>query len=420
MTSLQVRPYRPLPIKLGNALGRFLVRTGVTRVRLAENKLLAAARAQTGLSDWGDKSFRQPLGLLLESLEREAHLNFLGRIAARRRLTQMLVNRLQIQEALRRHPDIRAEPIRKPIFILGLPRTGTTLLHTLFLQDPANRVLRFWEGQVPALEPAQRRVDPDPRLGQAEQQLKFFHYLAPQFAAIHPLEADGPQECVTLFANALQSLQFEHSYDIPGYAAWLEQQDLAGVYLYYADQLRLLQWRHAAARWVLKSPAHLFGLDALLATFPDAQIVQTHRDPLRVLASLCSLVAVLRGVTSDRIDPRRIGRQVPAKWSVGLTRALAVRDRAGEERFCDVHFRELVADPLGAVRKIYGRFGLPLNTAVEERMRQTLAANPSDKHGVHRYTLGQFGLDPAVEARRFREYRDRFHIPAEGDSKDSG
>jgi hypothetical protein len=420
MASLQDRPHRPLPIKLLNAVGGFMRRTGVASLSLSEAELLAASRARTGLSDWGDAGFRQPLRLLIEALEREAHLNFLGRIAARRWLTEMLVNRLQIQEALHRHPDIRAESIQKPIFILGLPRTGTTLLHLLFLQDPANRVLRFWEGQAPAFQPTQRHVEPDPRLRQAERELKSLHYLAPHFAAIHPLEADGPQECTTLFANAFQSLQFEFTYDVPSYSAWLEQQDLADAYRYYADQLRLLQWRQHRERWVLKSPAHLFGLDALLAIFPDAQIVQTHRDPLRVLASCCSLVAVLRGVTSDRIDRRQIGRQFAAKWSAGLAHALAARDCAGEERFCDVYFRDLVTDPLGMIRTIYARFGLSLAPAVAERMRQTLAANPSDKHGVHRYALAPFELDPVVEARRFASYRDRFRIPAEGISKDPG
>lgn len=410
MVSLQDRPYRPVPIKLLNVLGRLLIQTGVTPLPLSEDALLAAARARTGLSDWGGDSFRQPLRLLIDSLQREAHLNFLGRIAARRWITQMLVNRLEIQEALRRHPEIAQEPIRRPIFILGLPRTGTTLLHQLFLQDPANRVLRFWEGQAPAFQPTQRRVDPDPRLRQAERELKSLHYLAPHFAAIHPLEADGPQECTTLLANAFLSLQFEFTYDVPSYSAWLEQQDLHGAYRYYVDQLRLLQWRQPAPRWVLKSPAHLFGLDALLAAFPDARVVQTHRDPLRVLASCCSLAAVLRGVTSDRVDPRQIGRQFSAKWASGLSRALATRSSAGEDRFCDVHFRDLVADPVAVVRRIYERFGLRLDTGVEERLHHWLADNPSDKRGVHRYSLAQFDLDATVEARRYAAYRERFSI----------
>jgi hypothetical protein len=420
MASLQDRPYRPLPIKLLNAVGGFLRRTGVTPLPFSEEELLAASRARTGLSDWGDDSFRQPLRLLVYALEREAHLNFLGRIAARRWLTQMLVNRLEIGAMRRLHPEIAEQPIRRPLFILGLPRTGTTLLHLLFLQDPANRVLRFGEGQAPALQPAQRRLEPDPRVHQAQRELRFLYYLAPDFAAIHPLTADGPQECTTLFANSFRSLQFEFTYNVPSYSAWLEQQDLADAYRYYAEQLRLLQWRQPGARWVLKSPAHLFGLDALLATFPDACIVQTHRDPLKVLASCCSLAAVLRCVTSDRVVPRQIGRQFAAKWATGLERALAARDRAGEDRFYDVHFQELVSDSLVVVRKIYARFGLPFDTAVEGRMRQALAENPRHKHGMHRYTLRQFDLDPLHEARRFAGYRDRFSIPVEGSSKDPG
>ena len=269
------------------------------------------------------------------------------------------------------------------------------------LQDPANRVLRFGEGQAPAWQPSQCRLEPDPRVRQAKRELRSFYYLAPHFAAIHPLTADGPPECTALFANSFRSLQFELTYDVPSYSAWLEQQDLADAYRYYADQLCLLQWRQPGGRWVLKSPAHMFGLDALLATFLDACIVQTHRDPLKVLASFCSLAAVLRGVTSDRAVPRQIGRQFAAKWATGLERALAVRGGAGEQRFCDVHFEELVSDLLGVVRKIYARFGLPFDTTVEGRMRQALAENPRDKHGMHRYTLRQLDLDPLDEARRF-------------------
>jgi hypothetical protein len=419
MASLPDRPYRPLPIKLLNALGGFLRQAGLLALPLSEEKLLAVGRARTGLGDWGDDAFRQPLRLLLDSLEREAHLNFLGRIAARRWITQMLVNRLEIREMLRLHPEIANEPIRRPLFILGLPRTGTTLLHLLFAQDPANRVLRFSEGQAPAFQPAQRRLEPDPRSRQAARELKSLYYLAPHFLAIHPLEADGPQECTALFANSFRSLQFEFTYNVPSYSAWLEQQDLADAYRYYAYQLRLLEWRQPAARWVLKSPAHLFGLDALLATFPDACIVQTHRDPLKVLASCCSLAAVLRGVTSDHVVPCQIGRQFAAKWAAGLERALAARDRAGPDRFFDVHFQELLSDPLGVVQKIYARFGFPFASAVETRMRQALAENPRDKHGVHRYTLRQFELDPLQEARRFAGYCDRFGIPEER-MKDEG
>jgi hypothetical protein len=414
MASLLQRPHRPLPIKLLNTFGGYMMRAGVASRPLADEKLLAAARARTGLGDWGDDSFREPLRLLVDALEREARLTFFGRLAARRWLTQMLVNRLEIRAMQRLHPEIADEPIRRPLFILGLPRTGTTLLHLLFAQDPANRVLRFSEGQAPAFQPAQRRLEPDPRPRKAERELKSLHYLAPQLPAMHLLEANGPQECLVLFTHSFRSMQFEFTYDVPSYSAWLEQQDLAHAYLFYADQLRLLQWRQSGARWVLKTPVHLFGLEALLATFPDAGIVQTHRDPLKVLPSCCSLVGVLRGVTSDRVVPRELGRQFAAKWATGLERALAVRDRVGPDRFCDVHFQELLTDPLVVVRKIYGRFGLPFDAAVEGRMRQALAENPRDKHGVHRYTLGQFELDPVHEARRFAGYCDRFGIAAEG------
>src|SRR5262249_1473766 len=186
MPPLPHRPYRRLPVALANILGGLLAQSGWPLPALSEEKRLAAASAQSGLSDWGDEAFRQPLRLLIAALEQEAHLNFLGRLSARRMLTAILVNRLQIQEALRRHRESAAERLDRPIFILGLPRTGTTLLHLLLAQDPAHRVLRFWEGEAPAFQPSQRHVAADPRPRQARRQLRIMHYLAPHFAAIHP------------------------------------------------------------------------------------------------------------------------------------------------------------------------------------------------------------------------------------------
>jgi hypothetical protein len=406
-------PRLPLPLRAVNLAGALLERVGRRPIDLSEPALLEAARRATGLDDFGEPWFREGLRALLASYEEGGHLTTFGRLRARNECIRLLANRLRIEDDRRRFPEIARERIAAPIFIVGLPRTGTTLLHHLLAQDPAHRVLAVWEVLAPSPPPRRETRDTDPRRAAAERSLRRFERLAPEFAAIHPIHASGPEECVNLFNLCFASMQFETASDVPTYAAWLERQDLRAAYAYYRELLKLLQWRCPAERWVLKSPAHLFALDALLETFPDACVVQTHRDPLRVLPSQCSLVAHLRVLGEKRVEPQAIGREVPATFARGVERAMAVRARTGEERFTDVHYRELVRDPLAAVRAIYERFGLRLEPRAEAAMKSWLAANPQGKHGAHRYTLEQFGLDAAIESRRFAAYRERFRIAVE-------
>jgi hypothetical protein len=208
---------------------------------------------------------------------------------------------------------------------------------------------------------------------------------------------------------------FHTTHRVPRYQAWLESTDLCWVYASHRRQLQYLQWRAPATRWVLKSPGHLWALDALLAVYPDARIVQTHRDPLKVIASLTSLVTVLRSLASDAIDPLEIAEDWTARLARGLAHASRVRDATAlpPSHVFDVHFAELMADPIAMVRRIYGHFDLTLGADAEGRMRRFLAANPSDKHGTHRYTLAAAGLDAATERRRYADYQRRFGIADE-------
>jgi hypothetical protein len=220
---------------------------------------------------------------------------------------------------------------------------------------------------------------------------------------------------VALTAHDFATMIWHTTHRVPAYQAWLERTDMRPVYASHRRQLQYLQWRCPPTRWVLKSPGHLWALDALLAVYADARIVQTHRDPLRVVASLASLVTLLRSLASDRIDPHEIGTDWTARLADGLERTMAVRERGllGPERVFDVHFHEFVADEIGVVRRIYAHFGMTLDAAAEARMRRFLAVNPKDKHGAHRYTLAAAGLDPAVERRRYARYQERFGVPSE-------
>ena len=407
-------PHRPLLIRFLNWLGRAVERWGWSLVDLSEASLLAAARRQTGLSDWGDEGFRIPLRILLESIEEEANFNLVGRYMFRQDTIKVLVNRLLIQDELKHHPEILREQIRRPLFITGLPRTGTTLLHNLLSQDPSSRTLLTWEALFPSPPPERQTRETDPRIAKADKRIRLLLFLAPNFATIHPVNAKDPNECMFLLRYSfLCRGVFELVAPIIRYVEWLDQQDMVSPYRYYRQLLQLLQWRCPGDHWVLKSPVHLFSLDALLTVFPDACVVQTHRDPLKVTPSCCSLFATFKGMYSDQVDLGRLGQECTNRLVSMLERGARVRDSTDSARFCDIYYQELLQDPIGTVRWIYAYFGYTFDVRMEVRIRRWLTENPQYKHGVHHYSPEQFCLDPAELNSRFAMYCKRFRIPTE-------
>ncbi len=401
---------RPAPLYV-TALNRG-ARAVSPLLRLDAQAFQDAARRQTRLEDFGDARFRAPLERVIESLELEADLTLLGRIAARKDLTRLLASRLLMAEDRRRHPEIAAGEIRRPIVITGLPRTGTTILHAILSQDPRNRVPMTWETMYPSPPPRKATYDRDRRIGVTRRQIGWLHRLAPDFRRIHPVGAQLPQECLVLHSLTFESFQFETMFDVPSYQSWLEAQDLHHSYEGHRWFLQHLQSRCAGDRWVLKAPAHLYGLPALFATYPDAGVVMTHRSPLEVVGSVASLTVVLRSAFSDSVDARAVGREMTERWARGMTKALADRDDgcAPARQFFDVDYRELVRDPIGVVRRIYSHFEIEWDALAEKHMRDFLAHNPKDKHGKHQYTLEQFGLDADGERERYRTYSERFGL----------
>jgi hypothetical protein len=393
-----------------NSGGRVIERTGVSLVRLDAEALLGEARHRTGLEDFGDGDFREALDRLLGSFEHEASLSLIGRIAARQDLTRLLANRLRLVEDRRRHPEIAAEEIRRPLFVTGLPRTGTTLLHGLLAQDPASRVPLHWETIYPSPPPERSRYLTDRRIEAAERQVRWFHRLQPDIRRIHAVGARLPEECLVITSHSFLSFQFQTTHAVPSYEAWLEAHDLRRCYEWHRRFLQHLQHRCHGERWVLKAPAHLFGLPALFAAYPDAGVIFTHRDPLEVAPSLASLTTVLRRTFSDGVEPVAVAGEMTARWAAGIERALRDRDRgcAPASQFLDVQYDDLTRDPIGTVRRLYTHYDLPFTPLAEERMRRFLAANPKDKHGRHVYSLEQFGLDREGERERYRRYRRRF------------
>jgi hypothetical protein len=390
---------------------------GVPEVDLDERSLLGEAEKNTGLSDFGDAGFLEGFRRLLDSLENEAGLNAIGRLIAHTELLRHLENRLMVAADWKRHPDIGDEEIVRPIFVVGLPRTGSTILHDVMAQDPDNRVPLTWECHRPSPPPERATYETDPRIAESAAHIaRTSDALIPEFKAIHPMGAQLAQECVMLQAFDFTSIIFAHQFRLPSYQAWVEETDLGPVYATHRRQLQYMQWRCPGARWVLKSVGHLWGLDKLFDTYPDARIVMTHRDPLKLIASHASLVAMACSMGSDAVDRNEIGGEWSRSWENAMRKGIAFRESGAvdESRFFDMHFAELVADPVAMVSRIYGRFGLALGSEAEALMRAFLSVNPQGKHGKHSYSLDQFGLDPKTERERFRFYQEYYGVEAEG------
>lgn len=403
------RPYRPLAIRAFNSAARAAASFGID-VELSSGELIAAARKRNGLHDFGAEALLEPLEVLLDSIRREASLNPLGRLITRQRLIGVLGNRLRAQELLQRRPEIRAREVAPLLVITGLQRTGTTLLHRLLTCDPAARTLASWEALNPApFLPYEPRVD-DKRIAVARMSETALAYMAPDFFAVHPVEAEAPEEESLLLDYTLLSPVSEATLRVPSYATWLRAQDVTPAYRYLASLLKLLQWQRPAQRWVLKTPHHLGALDVLFSVFPEAKVVQTHRDPCSTVASFCSMIAHGRGVFSDRVDPHEIGDEWLAKQRQMVEHAMAVRDRGAEQKVLDVKYENLIHDPIGEVETIYDHFGIPLSPVARRAMRASLRVNVQHRHGRHLYQLADFGLDRSRVRSEFAAYCKRYDI----------
>jgi hypothetical protein len=397
-----------------NALGRNLGDDGRSLVPLDEATLLAAASQATGLDDFGDAWFRPALAKLLAALEGEARLTLLGRLFARSELQRILQNRLRVEDWIRRHPAVLAERIEAPIFVTGLGRSGTTLLHELLMQDPANRVPLLWETFFSIPPPEAASWLTDPRAAAAELEITLMDAAVPAMTGMHENAGDLPTECIFLFAHQLATDMFTGEFHVPSYTLWLHGQDLAPVYAYHRRLLQLLQSRHRG-RWVLKAPSHLGQLPTLFRAYPDARVVITHRDPLRVIGSLCNLMAALHWMRSDHVDYDAIVRAMSFGFPFLCERVMKQRD-GGEvpaDRIDDVLYRDLVKEPLATVDALYRRQGRALSADAEARMRAFLAGRPQAKRGGHEYAFETTGLDRDAERKKYAAYLARHGIPAE-------
>lgn len=406
-------PHRPFAVKMINFAGRAANALGVQPVKLDAEAITKRAAKEAGSSGFGDEDYREGLTRFLESADREGDLTLLGRLMVQSYATDNLVNRLRVVQWRKKHPAVAKEEIVQPLFIIGLPRTGTTILHSVLEQDPANRSPLSWEVQHPVPPATPDTWDRDPRIATMQQTLEQLFQLVPGFEAMHPMSATSPEECVAIFTQCFKSEQLQVQFNVPSYQAWLDEQDMHATYEFHKRFLQHIQSGGVrGGRWVLKSPAHLHLIDTLLDVFPDARIVHTHRDPVRVCASLASLTAMLRGAGTDHIDLRELGRWQLDWWAKLIDKALEQRKRLAErtDQFFDVKMSETVADPLDVVRRMYAHFGYELSDEVEAKMVDFMNTNTRDKHGSHTYSLEDFGIDPVRDRAPFQEYIDYFGL----------
>ena len=419
-------PRLPFALRALNAFGGPIVRRTTS---LDLDELLAAACTKTGLSDYGDPVFREPLSVLLDAFERDAKLSALGRIASRGLVLQLLANRLRIEDLFRRHPEVEREEIVRPIIIAGLPRTGTTHLHNLISQDPSLRSLPYWESLEPVPDPreqpraasfAQRAEGErrpaewrDPRVVRCEQGLAMVHRVMPLFPLMHEMTPDARHEEIQLLAIAFSTMLFESSYFVPSYAEWYKKSDQRPAYRYLRRCLQALQWLRGPKRWVLKSPQHLEQQAALIEIFPDATFVQTHRDPLRITASLCTMIAYGNRMNARRVDPVSVGRYWAARTEDLLRGSIEGRAALPPAQVIDVHFRQFMKDDVATAERVLAFAGHPVSDEARAAIRAFMDANPRGKHGTIEYRLEDVGLDYAERRAALRFYRDHFGVEEE-------
>jgi hypothetical protein len=388
-----------------------------SKLQFSADSLMAEARSRSGgLEDLGPGPFTEPLQLFVSSLESDARLNPVGQYIARERALAHIVNRLQYVNDRKLYPAIAQQKIVKPVFIIGLVRTGTTILHDVLAQDPANRAPLTWEVTFPSPPPATATFKTDPRIARCEAGFPPLDERREKFKAMHPMGAQLSQECVVMMGDTMCTPLFHNQFRVTRYQDWVDREaDWAHVYDFHQQQLQHLQSSHAGERWVLKTGAHMWGLEHLLAAYPDARIVFTHRDPVKSLTSYASLTALVRSMGSDQVDPAEVADDWNPRLRRALEHAIAVRTarKYPQAVFYDMRFSEFIRDQFAVVRQIYEAFDLPMSAEAEARMKWFIADNPQGKHGIHRYSPEEYGIRPEVVRRDFRPYIERFDLPPE-------
>lgn len=350
---------------------------------------------------------------LLASIEAESRLSLFGRLALKWDLIRLLRNAQFIEDAHIANPALSATPVKAPLFILGLPRSGTSFLHDLMARDTGSQVPRNWQMIYPAPRPADFVPQGDRRVRKVDQQLDLFNQIAPGFRDLHPIYADSPQECSEITAHMFQSLRFDSTHRVPSYFAWLESYGHDDALAFHKKFLQFLQ-NGRAERWVLKCPDHTFTLDAILRVYPDARFVILHRDPIAVLGSVAHLTQVLRQAFLRNIDVGEIGAQVSSRWIQGANLLLQFDQRPDvpTSRKFHMQYEEFTAAPLACIQRIYEYFDEELTISAAQAMEDQIKAKPRGGYGRHApYRLEAFKLSAAALQGGFTSYVQHYCQP---------
>lgn len=376
------------------------------------DELEDGARAATGLTDFGSSYYREGLDRTVHALNTEANLNDLGRVMQHATVSNALIQRLKIIDTYRAHPEIADEIIDGPVVVLGLPRTGTTALGQLISADPQFRCLRTWESQAPTPPPETATQHTDPRIAAAAEGIAMIEQMFPDFRTQINSEPEAATECQDLMGMSFRTFHFDGVVRVPGYVEWLLQCDMRETYAFHRDVLKLLQWHCKPTLWHLRTPVHMFALDAFVETYPNAKFLWSHRDPAKVLGSVCSLIAYVRSWSSSHHDPEELGAEQLAWWVEGIGRAMAFRKKFGDDRFADVSFSDLQTDPVNTVARSYERLGLTFGDEAQARVQGWADEHKPGHRGAHSYDLADYGLTPDQVREAFGDYLSTYDASA--------
>jgi Sulfotransferase family len=373
-------------------------------VTFCADELEDGARAAAGLEDFGSPYYREGLERTVEALNTEAELSEMGRVIQHATISNALIQRLKIEDTYAQHPEIDDEVVEGPVFVIGLPRTGTTALSQLVAADPQFRLLRLWESQAPTPPPEAATQHSDPRIAAAQAGLEMLNEMFPLMKTLYNSEATAATECQDLMGMSFRTFHFDGAVRVPSYLAWLMTCDMRETYTFHRRVLKLLQWHCPPVLWHLKTPVHMFALDALVEAYPNAKFMWSHRDPARVMGSVCSLIQYVRSWSSDRDDPEELGAEQLDSWSEATRRAMDFRKRVGDDRFADIAFADLQIDPVRTLEASYESLGLTFNDDTARSVERWAREHRPGSRGAHEYDLAAYGLTAQGVRERFAEY----------------
>ena len=387
-------------------------------VPLDENSLIEHAKANTGLSDFGDESWYEPFKVLIKSLDEEANLNLMGRLMNRSDILNSLEQRLKIEDTYKKHPEIDEQEIVKPLMIVGQGRSGTSALHNMMSQDPDVNALLQWTASFPCPPPEAATYNTDPRIALCDQRIKQIPRVVPEVTAMHEFAAELPIENPFLHFFCFRTLTFFNGFGgyVPSYTAYMQTQDLSIQYEYEKRILKLLQWKNPCRNWVLKNPAAMMEFPALFKVFPDIRLVWIHRDPVKALSSMINLVGSLFWARSDKpAMGEALAMYTNAEASAQLLNMpidLLENGVIPKDVLCNVQYQDFMQDPVKVAQTIYEYFGIKFTDAAQQAISKYMADNPRSSRPVHKYNLGD-SEQIKIERKAYKRYQDYFNVPSE-------